>query len=310
MQTCSTGSSGSVPSALNQTRNGSCAFGPDSRACQGGSDYVVVASAPLDLNKPAQAQNCLMYDEAETNIKCTLSDKAARLAIVDRLAVDSKTNCVVKDRRFVGESKDNSNFFEAACQDGKGYIIKTDARGQFVSATDCAKASNMLGGCTLTDSRQALTEQAALYTRLAKAAGSNCDVDKYALFPAKTGEEDVELVCKDGRGAIALFRAGGAGSQVLDCARAPIVGFRCSMTNKVDYSVLTADLKKLHPDTTCQVSDSRVLGKTQKGTTLVEVACADKLKGYVIEYQSQPKITAVDAPGCAFAGNCKLPGNS
>jgi hypothetical protein len=42
----------------------------------------------------------------------------------------------------------------------------------------------------------------------------------------------------------------------------------------------------------------------------VEVACADKLKGYMIEYQSAPKVSAVNVIGCAFAGNCKLPGNT
>jgi D-amino-acid dehydrogenase len=52
------------------------------------------------------------------------------------------------------------------------------------------------------------------------------------------------------------------------------------------------------------------LGKTEKGTTYVEVACADKLKGYMLEYESAPAVSAVRAVGCAFAGNCKLPGNT
>jgi hypothetical protein len=58
------------------------------------------------------------------------------------------------------------------------------------------------------------------------------------------------------------------------------------------------------------VSNSRVVGKTEKGTTYVEVACADKLKGYMLEYESAPAVSAVRAVGCAFAGNCKLPGNT
>jgi hypothetical protein len=53
-----------------------------------------------------------------------------------------------------------------------------------------------------------------------------------------------------------------------------------------------------------------VVGRTQKGTTLVEVACADGLKGYVLEYNATPTVTAVGATGCAFAGNCQLPGNT
>lgn len=277
-------------------------------ACQGGGGYIVMASAPFDASKPAQAQNCLLYDDAETNIKCTLSDKATRLAVVDRYAAEAKNGCVVKDRRFVGAAKDNSQFFEASCQDGKGYIFKTSAAGQLSETYDCAKATHLLGGCTLTDARQAQTEQAALYTRLAKGAGSNCEVERYALFPPRPGEEIVEMVCKDGKGAIGLFKAAG-GSQVLDCGRAPVAGYKCSLSKDPGYGNLTADLKKFNFNS-CEVSESRVVGKTEKGTTFVEVACADGLKGYVIEYQSAPKVQAVNAIGCAFAGNCKLKGNT
>ena len=122
----------------------------------------------------------------------------------------------------------------------------------------------------------------------------------------------MELVCKDGTGAIGIFKAGGKGTQVLDCGRAPIAGFKCSLTKDTGYAMLTADLKKFRADTTCEVSNSRVVGKTEKGTTYMEVACTDKLKGYIIEYQPAPAVTAISATGCAFAaGNtCKLPGNT
>lgn len=278
-------------------------------ACQGGTGFIVAASAPFDASKPATAQSCLLYDDAETNIKCALSDKASRLAVVDRYAAEAKNNCVVKDRRFVGAAKDNSQFFEASCQDGKGYIFKVTTAGQLAETYDCAKATHLLGGCTLTDARQAQTEQAALYSRLAKGAGSNCEVERYALFPPRPGEEIVEMVCKDGKGAIGLFKASGGASQVLDCGRAPVAGYKCSLTKDPGYANLTSDLKKFNFNS-CEVSESRVVGKSEKGTTFVEVACADGLKGYMIEYQSAPKVQAVNAIGCAFAGNCKLPGNT
>jgi len=279
-------------------------------ACQGGTGYILLASVPFDNAKPIQAQNCLMYDDAETNIKCTFGDKAARLAVVDKYVTAANNGCAVKDRRFVGMAKDSSTFYEASCNDGKGYIYKVDATGVLKETYDCAKATQILGGCELTDARAALTEQAALYTKLAKAQGSTCDVDKYALFPPKPGEEDVEMVCKDGSGAIGIFKPGGNGSQVVDCARAPVAGFKCSMSKDAGFATLTGDLKKFKSDSTCEVSNSRVVGKTDKGTTYVEVACADKLKGYMIEYQSAPKVSAVNVIGCAFAGNCKLPGNT
>ena len=57
------------------------------------------------------------------------------------------------------------------------------------------------------------------------------------------------------------------------------------------------------------VSNARPAAKTAKGTIYVEVACTDGYKGYMIEYNPNP-VTAIGATGCAFAGGCKLPGNT
>jgi len=276
-------------------------------ACQGGTGYVLIASAPLDTTKPAEAQNCLNFDESGGNVKCELTDRATRLAVVDNFA--KQANCAVKDRRFIGNSKDGSDFFEAACQDGKGYIFKV-SKGQLAQTWGCAQAQGILGGCTLTDARQASAEQAVTYTKLAQAAGSNCQVEKYAVFPPRPGSTDeaVELVCKDGSGAVGLFPATGKG-QVVDCGRALALGFKCSQGTDRGFASLTADLKK-HGKSTCTVSDARISGQTPKGTVMVEVACADGLKGYVIEYTTKPTVTAVGASGCAFAGGCQLKGNT
>jgi hypothetical protein len=276
-------------------------------ACQGGVGYIVIASAPYDSSKKLEAQNCLNFDAAGGNIKCALGDSAARLAVVDRYNTEAKTNCSIKDRRFVGASTDGANFFEVSCQDGKGYIYKIATSGSVAQTYDCAKAQGILGGCQLTDARQAATEQADLYTRLAKNAGSDCKVEKYAVFPANQGEDVVELVCAGGAGAVGIFKAGGKG-EVLDCGHALVAGYRCGIS-KPTYAPVTADLKKFQPNTSCVVSETRLAAKTTKGTLLLEVACADKLKGYMIEYSTGP-VKAVAATGCAFSTGCKLPGNT
>ena len=103
-----------------------------------------------------------------------------------------------------------------------------------------------------------------------------------------------------------MFPATGKG-QVVDCGRALVAGYKCGL-GKVDYASLTADLRKFDQKT-CVVSDSRLAAKTTKGTTLLEVACADGFKGYMIEYQTAPTVTAINATGCAFTGNCQLPTN-
>lgn len=276
-------------------------------ACSEGSGYIIVAPAPMGADKEVQAQNCLAFDDTDGNVKCTLSDKAARLAVVDNYVKAANNNCAIKERRFVGNSTDGSSFFETSCEDGKGYIYKV-AGGQLAQTWGCATAENVLGGCTLTDARQAASEQAALYTKLAKAAGSSCDVEKYAIFPAQGSTEAVELVCKGGAaGGVGLFPASGAG-KVLDCGRAMVAGYKCGLNPAGSGNdQLTADLKKFGQNS-CTVSASRLMGKTAEGTTLLEVACSDGLAGYVIEYDAN--ISATKSTGCRFAGGCKLPGNT
>lgn len=279
--------------------------------CQGGTGYVITASNPPVASATAEAASCLLYDEANTNISCTLADKAARLAVVDTLVQQSGASCQVKDRKFVLMTKQNDTYFEVACQDGKGYMIKADVAGKG-SAVECAKAQHIGGGCSLTDARAAATEQAGLYTRLAKSAGHTCEVTQYGALPAAAGKDVVELVCSNGPGGIGVFEANGTG-KVYNCAHALVAGYRCSL-NKGDTgaSALTADLKKLGKGT-CTVKDSRLVGKTANGSAYIEVNCSDGLAGYMIEYTAAT-VTPKEAIGCAFAkgiaGGCKLPGNT
>lgn len=278
--------------------------------CAGSTQgYVLKTGSPPDISKPAEATDCLLYDDADTNIKCTLRDKAARIAIVDSYAAQANNGCAVKDRRYVGQSQAGSAFFEASCNDGKGYIYKVDA-GKVSTTYECSKASMIMGGCTLTDAKEAMTEQNGLYTRLAKSANFDCQVSQYALFPAPAGKEVVELACSNRPdGGVGVFGGPNDKPEVIGCAYAPVAGYRCSFTKpEAGFKVLTGDLKKLGKNE-CEVSASRVIGKTAKGTTFIEVACADGLKGYVVEYQPKPTVTAISVIGCAFTKDCKLPGN-
>ncbi len=271
-------------------------------SCPGGAGYLLMASAPLDMNKDATALNCLAYDAANANIKCALSEPAARLALADKFATMASPGCAVKDRRYIGLLTDGTEGYEFACADGKGFIAKVDAKGAIAANLDCTKLNG--GGCTLTDTRAATAEQAGLYSRLAKSSGSDCVVSKYAVFPAKGTNEVVELVCGDGKGAIGMFPPTGKG-KVLDCGHALVAGYRCSL-GAADYSGLTADLKKFNL-IACNVSSVGQPLKAADGSIRLEVACADGLPGYMIQY-TDPQ-TAKEAVGCRFAGGCVLPTN-
>ena len=278
-------------------------------SCQGGTGYVLQAGLPANPGGASLATNCLIYDASESNIKCVLHDKASRLTAMDTYIAAANNGCVPKDRRYVGLSQGGATYWEASCQDGKGYIYKIE-KNQLSQAVSCEKASGILGGCELTDTKEAETAQAGLYTKLAQKAGFDCQVSKYAPFPSPAGKDVVELVCSNRPdGGVGVFAGPNAKSMVVDCARAPIVGYRCSFTKPADaYKLVTDDLKKMGK-TECAVSNIRVLGKTAKGTTFLETACADGLKGYILEYTSEP-LAPVGVVGCAFSKDCKLPGNT
>ncbi|MDX5331759.1 MAG: hypothetical protein LPK04_11250, partial [Caulobacteraceae bacterium] len=92
----------------------------------------------------------------------------------------------------------------------------------------------------------------------------------------------------------------------------PIAGYRCGLNDQATtYPILTADLKKMGRDS-CEVSAQRMVGKTADGSAYIEVACADGLAGYMLQYKQNP-IAVTEALGCAFAkgiaGGCQLPGN-
>lgn len=285
-------------------------------ACQGGQGFILQISTPPRLDKPVTMVPCLALPP-EDNIQCTLTDKATQMAFVDRLMAQSGKPCAIKDRRFIGTSPSTGeSYYEIACQDGKGYVVQTAASGAYKTTLDCAAAEGIGGGCTLTNARAAETQQASLYSQLSRKAGFNCDVSKYAPLPANVpGKEVVELVCANRPdGAIATFAVGAGGtSQVYDCAHSELLGFRCTFTKpSAAYPNLTAELKSLGKST-CAVSNSRVVGLTADKHGYVEVACADGLPGFMIQYALTPFAAKTVLPcsqASGVAGGCKLPGNN
>ncbi|MGI8839259.1 MAG: hypothetical protein ACR2F8_00480 [Caulobacteraceae bacterium] len=281
---------------------------------EGGGGYILEISAPPRLDKPVTMNPCAGYppDSIEA---CKLTDRAAQLAVVDQLMAKSGKACVIKDRAFIGATQSGLLIYEAACQDGKGFILEQAANGDFKQAVDCASADNIGGGCKLTDARQAKTEQAGLYTTLAKKAGFDCQVSGYAPLPASLqGKEVVELACSNRPdGAIGVFGATASDpSVVYDCAHSELEGYRCGLTKPAAaYPKLTAELKALGKST-CQVSNARTVGVTAERRGYLEVACADGLPGYMIEYSITPlaaKSTIACSEAKGISGGCTLVGN-
>ena len=276
--------------------------------------YILTMSSPPRLDQPATMNPCIGYPEG-SNLACKLTDRAAQFAIVDNLAARSGKNCTVKDRRFIGATGTGKIYYEVSCQDGKGYVLEQLASGAYSKTIDCAQADALAGGCTLTDTRQAKTEQAGLYTKLAQKAGFKCDVSGYAPFSvSENGAEVVELTCSNRPdGGVGIFAATASGvSTVFDCAHSELKSYRCSLSKPAAaYPNLTAELKALGR-TSCTVSNSRTVGVTADGHGYVEVACSDGLPGYMIEFVMspfKPKAPIACSEARGIAGGCTLPGN-
>ncbi|HEY5071725.1 MAG TPA: hypothetical protein VII63_06805 [Caulobacteraceae bacterium] len=282
--------------------------------CHEGAGYILEVSAPPRRDKPVTMNPCIAYGPG-LNIQCELTDRAAQMAMVDRLAAQSGNPCTVTDRRFIGTAQSGMMFYEVSCQGGKGYVLETTANGTFKQAVDCAAADALGGGCKLTDARQAKTEQAGLYTQLARKAGFQCQVSGYAPFSVNIpGKEVVELACSNRPdGGIGVFATAASGASIVyDCAHSELENFRCGLTKpQAAYPALTADLKSLGK-TSCAVSNSRVVGVSADQKGYIEVACADGLPGFMIQYSISP-MAARSAIVCAEAkgigGGCTLPGN-
>ena len=280
-------------------------------ACKDGAGFIL--QAPLKPGgPPLSATSCLAFGP-ESKVKCTLSTPAAQLAAVDALAA-ATGKCTPKDKRYVATDSAGTDYFEVACTDGKGYVLHTDVSGHLKETIDCAVAGGIAGGCTLTDSRAALTQQNALYTDIAKKAGFSCDVSKYAPFPASdNNNEVVELQCSNRPdGGVGIFPLRGGKGRVYDCIRSVTAGYRCSFTkDEAVLPKLNAQLRGLNKGS-CVVNGARPFGSSDTAD-FIEVSCADGGPGWVIEYpkaSESPSSVLNCAQAASFGtGGCKLPTN-
>ena len=285
-------------------------------ACVGSEGYVIVKT---DSATPL-AFTCLeagapRSDGKPSTTRCILAGNTDPIAGLAPLIAKAPGGCTAKQVGPLGHTAESS-LFEVACRGGAGWVIESTIRGAFSRAIDCALADNeIVGGCRLTDSHKAKAAQAARYSRSARAVGFACDVSDYAPLPADArGREAVELSCANRTdGAIGLFVQGSPdASAVYDCAYAELKGYRCELT-KADaaYRRLTDDLKVLGK-TSCTVSNARAVGVSDR-YGYIEVACADGLQGYFLEYAlapMSPDAAIVCSSAKKIGGGCALPGNT
>ena len=280
-------------------------------SCSGSGGYILTVARSY-AGAP-KATDCTEFDPA-SGVKCTLISSSEQFAKLDKLAAASGKPCTIKDRRTVGATPNGDSYYEFACTDGSGFMVKTDASGKFARAIDCGDAGGIGNGCTLSDAQQATLKAAARYSGLAKSAGFNCNVNNFVTFQSRDPNvAEVELACSNREdGGVGIFPATGSG-HVLNCLRASVEGFACSLTPTAPlYAGITAALKSKGKNG-CVVSNARGLGvgTTDDGghSDLIEVACADGGPGLVLEYGGASDVPT-DILNCVQAkslGGCKLP---
>ena len=243
---------------------------------------------------------------------CQYFPKDKFLARITTMAAPANRTCTASDARYMGTTSTNKNsFYELACTDEKsGFVLQVDATGKFVSAIDCARASAIGGGCTLTAASAASTQENATYAKLAKEIGYPCDVKSYhSQGQDQSGREVVELACADHPdGAITFLPTDkGQKGEYWNCARADAHGLKCVVNPKEStFAKLSAQVGV--KGKTCQVKDFRGLGTSAAGDDFLEVACTGG-PGFVIEYLPGSD-TVKSVLSCAEAkgigGGCKL----
>ena len=288
-------------------------------ACHEGGGYILKAAK--GPGGPTTASTCLAYG-ANSNLKCILLTPEQQLGAVASLIAASGKPCTMTNKRYLGSTAAHHDYFEVACSGGRGYMLEVDPAGKLAAATDCLQAGDIGGGCTLTDTRQALTAHdgsysdlaKGTYSDLAKTAGFDCAVSKYADFPPKAnGAEVVELACSNrSDGAVGVFPTTGR-PEVWDCLRAHAEGYTCSFSSESNvYGKLTSQLKA--KGTSCVVNDARPFGRTSEGADLIEVSCADGGPGWVFEYPPHVAEPSGALRNCVQAaasagGGCQLAAN-
>jgi hypothetical protein len=288
-------------------------------ACHEGGGYILkAAKAP---GGATTATPCLAYG-ANSTLKCLLLTPEQQLGAVTSLIAASGKPCTMTNKRYLGSSAAQHDYVEVACSGGKGYMLEVDPAGKLAAATDCLQAADIAGGCALSDTRQAqiapngpysdLAKET--YSDLAKTAGFDCAVSKYADFPPKAnGAEVVELGCSNrADGGVALFPTTGR-PEVWDCLRSRAEGYTCSFSSESNvFGKLTNHLKAKGAN--CVVNDARPYGRTSEGADLIEVSCADGGPGWVLEYPPHVAEPIGALQNCVQAaasagGGCQLAAN-
>jgi hypothetical protein len=277
--------------------------------CASGDAYIL-QDPRIGSSKTLVAANCLALDPGQCP---TYLPKDKYTARISAMAAPSGRQCQVTDGRYIGTSASNKHtYYEVACSDEKaGFVLEMDPTNKYAGSIDCARASSIGSGCTLTSAAAAQTAENATYSKLAQSIGYPCNVKAYHSFgqDQETKREVVELACEDRPdGVIALLPVDtGQKGEYFNCVRAELRGLKCALTpTQATYARVSSQISAAGKS--CQVSNARAVGKANDGAEFIEVACTGG-GGQMVEYvPNSEKVKSVTpcAQAAGIGGGCKL----
>lgn len=283
-------------------------------ACASGAGQMLTIDLPRTPNSRSVTASCLAVSVILPDMKCILTTPEANAAPVRALAAKSDRACPLKDQRFVGFGANDTEYFEFACQDGNGFLLLSNSKGEVQRTISCVQAAQIAGGCKLTDTAAAMANMNGSYSTMLRASGFDCEVAKFAPIikpnaPAGSPEA-IEVSCANRpESVIALVKDGKA--EVMNCARSRVDGYGCIYTKAEDANrLLTADLRTTRFQT-CEVNGHRAMGASTRNA-FIEVSCSDGNPGFVITYplgSGKPSDATPCGQANSLGGGCQMPAN-
>lgn len=282
-------------------------------ACTNGAGQILTISNPRSDASKITTAPCVAIASVLAGVNCSLTTPEGNAAPILALAAKSDKACPVKSQRYVGGTNAGASFYEIACENGSGYMIQANAKGELERTLSCVQAAGIGGGCTLTDAAGAIASANAGYSALIKAGGFDCNVSKFRAFQPKAGSpinEIIEAGCDNRPESVFALISGGK-AEVMNCVRAQVEGYSCGYSKPEDaYKLLTENLRAAGR-TTCDVSGARTMG-VGRAAAYVEVACSDGVPGFVLSYPlgvGKPTEAISCGQATNIGGGCQMPTN-
>lgn len=228
-------------------------------------------------------------------------------------------NCQVSEaiwRGTAGSGASARQGYEVACGPSLGYILVTGAAGAAPTAVDCL-AAETVARRDLAANPQANVTRCSLpgnanpaqqLQPLVQQANLQCTVNNARAVGEAGGFMRYEVGCAQGGGYLIDRPAAGSAEQLrtTSCFEASASNIACEFTPRAALLTQVGQLVGGQTPACTPVEDYRIMGRSQSGSTFIEVKCG--ANGYVAELNAQNQVQQwlTCTRASAIGGGCTL----